>query len=84
MAFLNKKGDKYKGIAFWLDQTITYPTNVKLANYAISIDQLEELTGIDFFVNLNDNLEKLSNNNYNWTHGLHYNSISFKTSSNTL
>lgn len=58
MAFLNKKGDKYKGIAFWLDQTITYPTNVKLANYAISIDQLEELTGIDFFVNLNDNLEK--------------------------
>lgn len=58
MAFLNKKGDKYKGIAFWLDQTITYPTNVKLANYAISINQLEELTGIDFFVNLNDNLEK--------------------------
>lgn len=58
MAFLNKKGDKYKGIAFWLDQTATYPTNVKLANYAISIDKLEELTEIDFFVNLNDNLEK--------------------------
>lgn len=58
MAFLNKKGDRYKGIAFWLDQTVSYPTNAKLANYAISIDQLEELTGIDFFTNLNDNLEK--------------------------
>lgn len=57
MALLNKKGDGFKAIAFWLDQTRSYPRNEKLAQYAITIDELEERTDIDFFHYLNDPLE---------------------------
>lgn len=57
MALLNKKGDRFKAIAFWLDQSKTYGSKEKLSNYAITVDELEELTGIDFFHNLNDELE---------------------------
>ena len=33
------------------------PKSTKLVDYALSIDELEEKTGIDFFPSLNDNLE---------------------------
>lgn len=33
------------------------PSTIRLADYALTIDELEEKTGIDFFPNLNDNLE---------------------------
>lgn len=58
MAVLFKKGESFKAIAFWLEHTDSKPsTSVKLADYALSIDELEEKTGIDFFPNLNDKLE---------------------------
>ena len=58
MALLFKKGDSFKAIAFWMEHTDNKPAKtIKLVDYALSIDELEEKTGIDFFPNLNDNLE---------------------------
>ena len=58
MALLFKKGDSFKAIAFWMEHTDSKPSKtIKLVDYALSIDELEEKTGIDFFPNLNDNLE---------------------------
>lgn len=45
----------YKAIAFWMEHKANTDTNV--AAYAISIDELEEKTGIDFFCNLPDDIE---------------------------
>lgn len=58
MALLFKKGESFKAIAFWMEHTDSKPSKtIKLADYVLSIDELEEKTGIDFFPNLNDNLE---------------------------
>ncbi|GFH84938.1 DNA/RNA non-specific endonuclease [Bacteroides acidifaciens] len=58
MALLFKKGGSFKAIAFWMEHTDSKPSKtIKLADYVLSIDELEEKTGIDFFPNLNDNLE---------------------------
>jgi len=58
MALLFKKGDSFKAIAFWMEHTDNKPAKtIKLVDYALSIDELEEKTGIDFFPSLNDNLE---------------------------
>lgn len=56
-ALLFKKGDAFKAIAFWMEHT-TRPASQQLADYALSVDELEEKTGIDFFPALNDRLEK--------------------------
>lgn len=58
MALLIKNAGGYKALAFWAEHTDTTVPNANLANYAISIDQLEELTGIDFFCNLPDQTEQ--------------------------
>ena len=52
MALLFKKGDSFKAIAFWMEHTDS-PKSTKLVDYALSIDELEEKTGIDFFPSLN-------------------------------
>ncbi len=58
MALLFKKGDSFKAIAFWMEHTDSKPSKtIKLVDYVLSIDELEEKTGIDFFPSLNDNLE---------------------------
>ena len=58
MALLFKKGDSFKVIAFWMEHTDSKPAKtIKLVDYALSIDELEEKTAIDFFPSLNDNLE---------------------------
>ena len=55
MALLCKKNGVYKSIAFWLEHK---PNNDNsFAKYAMSIDELEKITGIDFFCNLPDNIE---------------------------
>ena len=46
----------YKAIAFWMKHKANTDKNYK--DYAISIDELERNTGIDFFCNLPDNIEK--------------------------
>ena len=61
MAVLCKKNsDKtqggYKAIGFWMEHKANNDDNY--AKYAVSIDQLEELTGLDFFCNLPDNIEE--------------------------
>lgn len=69
-AMLMKKGGKYSAMAFWVEHTNKKLTGDDLQKYAVSIDELESLTGIDFFCNLPDNIEKAveSSFDYNeWT-----------------
>lgn len=63
MALLFKKGESFKAIAFWLEHTDTQKS-LKLSECALSIDELEEKTGIDFFPSLNDNLENALESTY--------------------
>ena len=62
MALLCKKGETYKAIGFWLDQSTT--VKPALSECAKTIDELEELTGLDFFHNLPDNLENAVESKY--------------------
>ncbi|KGN70279.1 DNA/RNA non-specific endonuclease [Porphyromonas sp. COT-239 OH1446] len=57
MALLLKRGDLYKAIAFWTDHK-KYPALLELSSLAISIDELEQRTGLDLFHNLEDRLEE--------------------------
>lgn len=57
MAVLSYKDGQYKAIGFWTEHTNTSITKANPADYAISIKELEELTGIDFFCNLPDDIE---------------------------
>ena len=58
MALLSKKADTYKSIAFCFENRY-YPTPYKLKNHALSVEELEEKTGIDFFHNLPDEIERV-------------------------
>ncbi len=58
MAVLSKRGDNYKSIGFWFENRY-YPEPYILENHAVSISELEELTGIDFFHNLPDEIESV-------------------------
>lgn len=55
MAVVGRKGDTFKGTAFWIDQK-NY-TNESLRSYVFTIGELQEKTGIDFFHNLPDDIE---------------------------
>ncbi|MBQ7057233.1 MAG: DNA/RNA non-specific endonuclease [Bacteroidaceae bacterium] len=57
MALLRVKGGVYKSIGFLLEHRYYTDDEYDLKNYAVSIDQLEAETGIDFFHNLNDVFE---------------------------
>ena len=65
MAFLYKNTQTsqggYKALAFWVEHTNGTDTTTgnALAKYIISIDELERLTGIDFFCNLPDEIENV-------------------------
>lgn len=48
----------YKSIGMWFPHTNVYHGDDKLSDYAMSIKDLEEKTGIDFFCNLPDNIER--------------------------
>lgn len=61
MALLCKKNSDssqggYKAIGFWMKHESN--TSAKYKDYAVSIDQLESLTGLDFFCNLPDDIEQ--------------------------
>ncbi len=63
MAILCKKSTYrvnggYKAIGFWMPHSASTGTNYKDTQYAKSIDELEELTGLDFFCNLPDDIEE--------------------------
>ncbi len=53
----NKANNSYKAIAFWTLHQTEKDTNKNYGDYAISIDELEKRTGIDFFCNLPDEIE---------------------------
>ncbi|MBQ4386757.1 MAG: DNA/RNA non-specific endonuclease, partial [Prevotella sp.] len=53
----NKESDSYKAVAFWTRHLSTTQPVANLGDYAISIDKLEQLTGLDFFCNLPDDIE---------------------------
>ena len=51
-------------IGFWFEHK-TYSDNY--SNYAVSVDQIEQWTGFDFFVNLPDSVEAAAETNSNWS-----------------
>lgn len=53
----NKATNSYKAIAFWTLHEDADDKNQNYGDYAISIDELEKRTGIDFFCNLPDEIE---------------------------
>ena len=53
----NKATDTYHAVAFWTEHLSTTQSEVTLGSCAISIDELEKRTGIDFFCNLPDVIE---------------------------
>ena len=59
MAILSydKEDNSYKAIGLWTVHENVSDKNKNYGDYAISIDKLEELTGIDFFCNLPDDIE---------------------------
>ena len=65
MAILRKSQFGYAGMAFWSEQTRTWRSNETLLSHAISIDELEKLTGIDFFCNLPDDIENQVEKTFN-------------------
>ena len=65
MAILRKTQFGYAAMAFWSDQTSAYRENETLLSHAISIDELESRTGIDFFCNLPDDIENKVEKTFN-------------------
>jgi endonuclease G len=57
MAILSELAGTYRAIAFILDHASPEASGTQPKNYVFTIDQLEQLTGIDFFCNLPDNIE---------------------------
>ena len=51
-------------IGFWFEHK-TYSDSY--TNYAVTVDQIEEWTGMDFFVNLPDSVEASAETNANWS-----------------
>lgn len=58
MALLAKSGNTFKALGFWAQHNDVVLPSIDLKDYVVSIDELEELTGIDFFCNLPDPVEK--------------------------
>ena len=59
MALLCKTtAGEYRAMGFWSEHLNYVPAATDLRDYVVSIDELEELTGIDFFCNLPDYIEK--------------------------
>jgi endonuclease G len=57
MALLRTSSKGISAIGFWMEHRNEDRSNDKLSIYAKSIDQLESLTGIDFFCNVPDETE---------------------------
>ena len=49
---------KYDAMAFWIEHKESSDNGTALAKYVITIDELESKTGIDFFCNLPDDIER--------------------------
>lgn len=56
-ALLRLSGGEYTGAAFWFDNVENKASSIQ-KSMSMSIDELEEKVGVDFFVNLPDDQEK--------------------------
>lgn len=65
MAILRKSQFGYTAMGFWSEQTSDYRTDETLLSHAMSIDELERRTGIDFFCNLPDDIEDTVERTFN-------------------
>lgn len=63
-ALLLKNSSGYRAIGFWMEHTAIDNSTDNLKNYAVSIDELEQKTGIDFFCNLPDDIEQSVESSY--------------------
>ena len=70
MAVLFRSGDNYKAIGFYMphENLKDDPDKKDPKKYLMSIDALEQETGIDFFHNLPDNIENTVEATYNVNH----------------
>jgi endonuclease G len=74
MALLAEKDGQYQGMGFLLPHSVDLPAKPsfdELKAEAITIDELEQFSGLDFFCNLPDEVEtaceaKLNANAWNW------------------
>ena len=57
-----KTNGGYYAIAFWMEHKANWDD--VSSQYAITIDELEERTGIDFFCNLPDDIENAVENHF--------------------
>ena len=72
MALLRIKGKTYNSIAFWMehkdygyDDVSQIPKNIFQTNHQVlTVDELEQQTGIDFFHNLPDDIEEAVEKEY--------------------
>ena len=64
-ALLMYSSGSYRAIGFWVEQENDYKTSTNINELVVSIDELEELTGIDFFCNLPDDIETKVEKSYN-------------------
>ncbi len=62
--YINGKHE-YLALGYWCDQTNSYRTNETIKQHCMSIEKLEQLTCIDFFCNLPDDIEAKVEKNYN-------------------
>ena len=58
MAILCKNSQGYKALGFWVEHLNEDRSGDNIINYVVSIDELEQKTGIDFFCNLPDDVEE--------------------------
>ena len=65
---VNKSGSTVtsaQAIGFWFENKAYSGTSY--SSYAVSVDEIEQKTGLNFFVNLADNLENTAESNTSWT-----------------
>mgnify|MGYP003300263414 CR=1 FL=1 len=65
---VNKSGSTITSastIGFWFEHK-GY-SDSEYSNYAVSVDQIEQWTGFDFFVNLPDSIENTAETNTSWS-----------------
>ena len=60
----NGKVTNASSVGFWFEHK-TY-SNDSYTNHAVSVDQIEQWTGFDFFVNVPDSCEATAENNSSW------------------
>lgn len=58
MAMLLKRNNTYQAMGFWVEHINSDHSGDRLSTYTYNIQALEEKTGIDFFCNLPDDVEK--------------------------